>query len=44
VKTFEELRLSNDMISVDMPKHLTLCARSNVKGMPIFPPAKGTPG
>jgi hypothetical protein len=48
VKTFEELRLWNDMIFVDVPKHRRLvcsqCGSSNVKVMPIFPPAKGTPG
>jgi hypothetical protein len=48
VKTFEELKLWNDMIVVDVPKHRRLvcsqCGSSNVKVMPIFSPAKGTPG
>jgi hypothetical protein len=48
VKTFEELKLWNDMIFVDVPKHRRLvcsqCGSSNVKVMSIFSPAKGTPG
>ena len=48
VKTFEKLNLWNDMIFVDVPKHrhfvCTKCGGRNVKVMPIFPPAKGTPG
>jgi hypothetical protein len=48
MKTFEELKLWNDMIFVDVPKHrhfvCTQCGGRNVKVMPIFPPAKGTPG
>ena len=48
VKTFEELRLWNDMIFVDVPKHRPLvcsqCGSRNVRVMPIFPPAKRTPG
>jgi hypothetical protein len=48
VKTFEELRLWNDMIFVDVPKHRQLvcskCGSRNVKVMPIFPPARGTRG
>jgi hypothetical protein len=48
VKTFEELKLWNDMIFVDVPKHRPLvcsqCGSSNVKVMSIFSPAKGTPG
>ena len=48
VKTFNELKLWNDMIFVDVPKHrhfvCSKCGGRNVKVMPIFPPAKGTPG
>ena len=48
VKTFEELKLWNDMIFVDVPKHrhfvCTQCGSRNVRVMPIFPPARGTPG
>ena len=48
VKTFEELKLWNDMIFVDVPKprHLVCsqCGSTNVKVMPIFPAARGTPG
>jgi hypothetical protein len=48
VKTFEELKLWNDMIFVDVPQHRRLvcsqCGSSNVKVMSIFSPAKGTPG
>jgi hypothetical protein len=48
VKTFEELRLWNDMIFVDVPKHrhfvCTKCGSRNVKVMPIFPAARGTSG
>jgi hypothetical protein len=44
----EELKLWNDMIFVDVPKHNRLvcsqCGSANVKVMPIFPPAKGAPG
>jgi hypothetical protein len=44
VTTFEELKLWNDMIFVDVPKHrrfvCTQCGGRNVKVMPIFPPAK----
>jgi hypothetical protein len=48
VKTFVELRLWNDMIFVDVPKHrrlvCTKCGSRNVKVRPIFPPRRGTPG
>ena len=48
VKTFNELKLWNDMIFVDVPKHrhfvCSKCGGRNVRVMPIFPPAKGTPG
>src|SRR6476659_10661703 len=48
VKTFEELKLWNDIIFVDVPKHrhfvCTKCGGRNVRVMPIFPPARGTPG
>ena len=48
VKTFEELKLWNDVIFVDVPKHGRLvcskCGSRNVKVMPIFPPARGTSG
>jgi hypothetical protein len=48
VKTFEELKLWNHMIFVDVPKQGRLvclkCGSRNVKVMPIFPPAKGTAG
>jgi hypothetical protein len=48
VKTFEELKLWNDMIFVDVPQHrhrvCTQCGNRNVKVMPIFPAARGTPG
>ena len=48
VKTFEELRLWNDMIFVDVSQHRRLvcsqCGGRNIKVMPIFPPARGTPG
>jgi hypothetical protein len=48
VKTFEELKLWNDMIFVDVPKYrrfvCTQCGSRKVKVMPIFPPARGTPG
>jgi hypothetical protein len=48
VKTFEELKLWNGMIFVDVPQHRRLvcsqCGSSNVKVMSIFSPAKGTPG
>jgi len=48
VKTFQELRLWNDMIFVDVPKHRRLicsqCGGRNIKVMPIFPPARATPG
>jgi hypothetical protein len=47
IKTFEELKLWNDMIFVDVPRHrhfvCTQCGSRNVKVMPIFPPARGTP-
>jgi hypothetical protein len=47
VKTFEELKLWNDMIFVDVPKHrhfiCSQCGGRNIKVMPIFPPP-GTPG
>jgi hypothetical protein len=47
-KTFEELKLWNDMIFVDVPQHrrfiCTQCGSRNVKVMPIFPAAGGTPG
>ena len=43
VKTFEELRLWNDMIFVDIAKHRQLvcsqCGSRNMRVMPIFPPA-----
>jgi hypothetical protein len=46
VKTFEELKLWNDMIFVDIPKHRRLvcskCGGGNVKVMPIFLAARGT--
>ena len=48
VKTFQELKLWNDMIFVDVPKYrrfvCTQCGSRNVKVMPIFPRARGTPG
>jgi hypothetical protein len=48
VKTFEELKLWNELIFVEVPKHRRLvCSQRggrNVKVMPIFPPAKGAPG
>jgi hypothetical protein len=48
VKTFEKLKLWNDMIFVDVPKHRRLvcsqCGSRNVRVMPIFPAARGTPG
>jgi hypothetical protein len=48
VKAFEELKLWNDMIFVDVPKHrrlvCTQCGSRNVQMMPIFPAAGGTPG
>jgi hypothetical protein len=48
VKTFEELKLWNDMIFFDVPKHrhfvCSQCGGRHVKMMPIFPPARGTPG
>src|SRR5436190_18942160 len=48
VKPFEELRLWNDMIFVDVPKHRRLvcsqCGSRNVRVMPIIPAARGTPG
>jgi hypothetical protein len=48
VKTFEELKLWNDMIFVEVPKHrhfvCTQCGGRNIKVMPIFPRARGTPG
>jgi len=48
VKTFEELKLWNDMIFVDVPKHrhfvCSKCGSRNVRVMPILPPARGTPG
>ena len=48
VKTFEELKLWNDIIFVDVPKHRHFvciqCGGRSVKAMPIFPPARGTPG
>ena len=48
VKTFEELKLWNDMIFVDVPqdRHFvcTQCGGRIVKVMPIFPAARGTPG
>jgi len=47
VKTFEELRLWNDMIFVEVPQHRRLvcskCGGRNVKVMPIFPARRGTP-
>jgi hypothetical protein len=47
VKTFEELRLWNDMIFVDVPQHRRLvcskCGSRCVKVLPIFPARKGTP-
>jgi hypothetical protein len=48
VTTFEELKFWNDMIFVDVPKYrrfvCTQCGSRNVKVMPIFPRARGTPG
>ena len=48
VKTFNELKLWNDMIFVDVPKYRRLvcskCGSRNIKAMPIFPAARGTPG
>jgi hypothetical protein len=48
VKTFEELKLWNDMIFVDVSQHRRLvcsqCDGRNIKVMPILPPARGTPG
>jgi hypothetical protein len=45
VKTFEKLKLWNDMIFVDVPKYRRLvcskCGSWNVKVMPIFPAALG---
>jgi hypothetical protein len=42
------LKLWNDMVFVDVPKHrhfvCSKCGGRNVKVMPIFPPARGTPG
>ena len=47
VKTFEELRLWNDMIFVDVPQHRRLicskCGSRSAKVMPIFPARRGTP-
>ena len=44
----EELKLWNDMIFVDVPQHrhfvCSQCGGRNVKVMPIFPSARGTPG
>jgi hypothetical protein len=46
VKTFEELKLWNDMIFVEVPQHrhfvCTQCGGRNIKVMPIFPPARKT--
>jgi hypothetical protein len=46
--SFDELGLPDDVIFVDIPrvKRFTCskCGRRNVKVMPIFPAAKGTPG
>src|SRR5947209_721905 len=43
VKTFQELKLWNDMIFVDLPKHRRLvcsqCGSRNVRVKPIFPAA-----
>src|SRR3954453_3479086 len=48
IKTFEELKLWNDLIFVDVPRHrrlvCTQCGSRNVRVMPVFPPARGTPG
>ena len=48
VKTFEELKLWNDMLFADVPQHrhfvCTQCGGRNVKVMPVFPSARGTPG
>src|SRR4051812_31609447 len=48
VKTFEELKLWNDMIFVDVPQHrrqvCSQCGGRNIKVMSIFPAARGTPG
>lgn len=47
VKTFEELKLWNDIIFVDISKHGRLvrsqCGGRNIRVMPIFPAARGTP-
>ena len=47
VKTFEGLKLWKDMIFVDVAQHWRLvcsqCGGRNIKVMPIFPPARGTP-
>jgi hypothetical protein len=44
VKTFEELKLWNDIIVADVPQHRRLvciqCGGRNSKVMPIFPPAQ----
>jgi len=44
VKTFEDWKLWNDMIFVDVPQHrrfvCTQCGGRNVKVMPIFPGAQ----
>ena len=46
VKTYEELKLWNDMNFVDIPKHRRLvcskCGGGNVEVMPIFLAARGT--
>ena len=49
VKTFEELKLWNDMVFVDVPQHRRLvcsqCGGRNIKVvMPIFPAARAAPG
>ena len=48
VKRFEESKLWNDMIFVNVPQHRRLlcsqCGSRNAKVMPIFPPAERTPG
>jgi hypothetical protein len=48
VKRFEELKLWNDMIFVEVPQHRRLvsskCGGRDLKVMPMFPARKGTPG
>lgn len=48
VKTFDELKLPDDMIFIHVPRYrrfvCSKCGSRNVKVMPVFPSAKGTPG